>query len=136
MFFDRVHPDDRQLVMDAVRDALATGSVYDIEHRLVLPDGTQKIVHGRSDVIKDERGKPIKMIGTIQDITARKKAREKLLKANEELRTLFENMQEVYFSVDMEELGVFRIHWPPLFPNIWLPECELMQLDVSYRTEV
>lgn len=109
MFFDRVHPDDRQLVMDAVMNALATGSVYDIEHRLVLPDGTQKIVHGRSDVIKDERGKPIKMIGTIQDITARKKAREKLLKANEELRTLFENMQEVYFSVDMETYTLLQM---------------------------
>ncbi|CAF3754729.1 unnamed protein product [Rotaria sordida] len=35
----------------------------------------------------------------------------------------------------MEKKGAFRIYWPPLFPNIWLPECDYMQLDVSVRNQ-
>ena len=46
------------------------------------------------------------------------------------------NLSVTFFSVDMEKKGIFCIHWPPLFPNIWLPECEMMQLDVTIRTEV
>ncbi|CAF1289108.1 unnamed protein product [Adineta steineri] len=33
------------------------------------------------------------------------------------------------------EPGQYRIHWPPVFPNVWLVECDLLQLDVSIRTE-
>ncbi len=32
--------------------------------------------------------------------------------------------------------GEYKIHWPPLFPHIWIPECELSQLDVTIRYEV
>lgn len=43
-----------------------------------------------------------------------------------------------YHLIDMEGNwpGAYCIHWPPLFPNVWVPECQLMQLDVTIRTEV
>jgi hypothetical protein len=48
-----------------------------------------------------------------------------------------ENLLAKYvFFIDMEEMGVFRIHWPPLFPNIGLPECDFLQIDVTIGTQV
>lgn len=47
-----------------------------------------------------------------------------------------ENILSKYFFADMEEMGLFRIHWPPLFPNIRVPECGFGQLDVSVGSEV
>jgi len=110
IFFTRVHPEDIPLIEDAVKKSIETGEAYDIEHRIVLPDGTEKIVHERSDIIFDSTtNKPIKMIGTVQDITERKKADQQLKKANNELRTLFENMLEAYFIVDMKKYQITQI---------------------------
>ena len=69
MFMEVVHPDDRSLVEQAVSAALAcTTAGYAINHRVVRPDGTERVVHERGEVIR-EGGKPVTMIGTIQDVT-------------------------------------------------------------------
>lgn len=101
LFFERVHPDDRQRVNKAVFKSLRTCSPYILRHRLILPDGTEKIVLERAEVISDPlTGRPLKMQGTVQDVTEIEKSDEALRKANTELGLLFENMQEVFFSVD------------------------------------
>lgn len=110
LFINNVHPDDVELVQAAVDKSLQTGEAYDIEHRIVLANGVEKIVHGRSDVVIDPTtGRATKMIGTIQDITERKKIDQRLIKANEELRLLFENMQESFFTVDMRNYKLTQI---------------------------
>jgi PAS domain S-box-containing protein len=79
LFWSRVHPDDRDRIQAAVRHAIETGSVYSIEHRIVLGDGTERIVLERAELIHEEKtGRPLKFIGTIQDITDRKMAEERL----------------------------------------------------------
>lgn len=103
LFFDSVHPEDREIIIQAVTQAIEKGTCYSIEHRIMLPNGREKIVQERAEVVYDlNTGKPHKMIGTVQDITSRKRDELKLKNANEELRTLTENMQEVFFSVDVE----------------------------------
>lgn len=73
-FLALVYPADRQQVETAMRDALEQVSAYDVEHRLLCPDGTERIVHGKAEVICDANGKPVLMSGTLQDITLRKQA--------------------------------------------------------------
>lgn len=81
-FFKGVHPDDREKVKFAVQEALQSGKDYDIEHRICLPDGTEKIVHELSEVIVDEQtGKAVSMAGTVQDITEQKKLLHQLVGA-------------------------------------------------------
>ena len=88
-FLERVHPDDRRAVQEAVSRSLADPSVpYSIEHRVVRPDGAERIVHERGEVTFDDGGRPIRMIGTVQDITERKQAEEMLRRSQEELRRL------------------------------------------------
>ncbi len=74
-FLNSVHPDDRRAVGQAVQASLADPSVpYSIEHRVVRPEGAVRVVHERASVTFDEGGRPVRMIGTVQDITDRKRA--------------------------------------------------------------
>lgn len=110
LFFNCVHPDDRARVQEAVAASLHTGQLYDLDHKLLLKDGTEKIVREIGQIIiSTATGKPRKIIGTVQDITERVKARESLQNANAALRTLFENITEVFFSVDMLRYQTLQI---------------------------
>ncbi len=88
-FLEFVHPDDREAVKEAVTRSLADPSIpYGIEHRVVRPDHSERIVHERGEVTFDDGGRPIRMIGTVQDITERKRAEELIQRSQEELRRL------------------------------------------------
>ena len=74
-----VHPEDKQIVVQAVAEALRGGPRYDVEYRVVRPNGEVRLVHSQGDVIRDESGRPRRMFGTVQDITERKRAEERLV---------------------------------------------------------
>lgn len=110
IFFSRIHPDDVQMINDALANTIEKGVAYNIEHRIIQPDGKEKFVHGCGEIIYDSHTRqPLRIMGTIQDITVRKKAEEKFMQTSKELKTLFENMQEVYFSVDMTTYQLIQI---------------------------
>lgn len=73
-FLAAVHPEDRERVIGAVNACLERGRGYEIEHRVVWPDGTVKWLLERGAVIRDFDGTPVKMLGVVQDIDRRKRA--------------------------------------------------------------
>lgn len=79
-FLDNIHPDDRAFVDKAYTESVKNKTPYDIAHRLPLKDGTLKFVNERCKTFYDDAGKAVRSIGTIQDITERKKAEERLKK--------------------------------------------------------
>jgi PAS domain S-box-containing protein len=85
-----IHPDDQQIMVQAVAEALRGGPRYDVEYRVVRPDGEVRIVHSRGDVMRDGSGRPRRMFGTVQDITDRKRAEEELQRQKAQLDELFE----------------------------------------------
>src|SRR5665811_1042805 len=76
-FIGYIHPDDRDYVDNITKEALK-GKPYSIDFRIVLADGEERIVHEEGEVVFDEKNIPIRMTGTIQDITEFKKAEEKI----------------------------------------------------------
>jgi PAS domain S-box-containing protein len=74
-----IHPEDQQIMVQAVAEALRGGRRYDVEYRVVRPTGEVRIVHSQGDVLRDESGRPHRMFGTVQDITERKRAEQRLL---------------------------------------------------------
>jgi PAS domain S-box-containing protein len=78
--FDRfrsvLHPEDRQLVLQAVENTLRTGAEYEAEYRVILPDGRLRWIAGRGHVEFNGEGQPIRMRGATLDITKRKLAEE------------------------------------------------------------
>ncbi|MFH1495061.1 MAG: EAL domain-containing protein [Pseudomonadota bacterium] len=95
-FLHRVHPDDRDKVTQSVNAALDGGQSYNIEHRIVRPDGTERIVLELAEVIRDDTGRAVKMHGTVQDITERRAAEEGLRLADQ----VFENSIEGIIITD------------------------------------
>ncbi len=77
-FLESVHPDDRELVKNSVKQALDEKKPYGIEHRIVLPDGSIRFVHEQGEVTYDDNGNPVRMTGTLQDITERKHMEDRL----------------------------------------------------------
>jgi len=76
---DLIHPEDKQIMVQAVAEALRGGRRYDVEYRVVRPNGEVRLVHSQGDVMRDESGRPRRMFGTVQDITERKQAEQRLM---------------------------------------------------------
>ena len=73
-FLAAIHPDDRQSVIDAINASIERDVPYEIEHRVVWQDGTVRWLLERGGVNRDANGLPLKMLGVVQDITARVEA--------------------------------------------------------------
>lgn len=67
-----LHPDDRDYVKATIDEAMSQGMSYDIEHRIVRPDGTVRHIHGQGAVETDEEGTLQAVVGVARDITDRK----------------------------------------------------------------
>ncbi len=80
-FLAAVVPDDRQKVKAAMAHVRSTRRPYEVEHRILRPDGTVRYVREHADCIADDTGKLVRMIGTVQDITDYKQLEEQFLQA-------------------------------------------------------
>jgi two-component system sensor histidine kinase UhpB len=87
-FSEAIHCDDRARRNAAMAAALGGGPPYNMEFRIIRPDKSVRFVHSRGQLICDEAGKPVRMIGMAQDITERKRAAKELEEANHQLRFL------------------------------------------------
>ena len=83
-FISAIHPDDKKFVSDAVNNCVMKGDKYNIEHRVLWPDGTVRWLQERGDVVRDKHNEPSHMLGVVQDITSRKEAEKALLDAIED----------------------------------------------------
>ena len=84
-FADFVHPDDRDTVLANLRKTYGTGEPYNLDYRIVWPDGTVRYIEERSRSVLDQTGKVTSASGTIQDITERKLIEEEIRRLNEGL---------------------------------------------------
>ena len=92
-FLGAIHPEDRERVNKAYTDSLKKKSPYNIAHRLLMRDGTIKYVNECGETFYDKEGKPLRSVGTVQDITERKLVEEKLRESEERLRITLEETQ-------------------------------------------
>ncbi len=77
LVFQRIHPDDRDLVQQIIDDASEEREYLDFEHRLIMPDGSVKHLHVMARALTPSSGK-LEFVGAVTDITAVKQAEEKL----------------------------------------------------------
>lgn len=101
-FLDNIHPDDRVFVDKAYTESVKNKTPYDIVHRLPLKDGTLKFVNERCKTFYDDAGKAVRSIGTIQDITERKKVEEALRESETKFREMAELLPEVVYECDAQ----------------------------------
>ena len=80
-FYELVHADDREVLRAARAAALEYDKPFDIEHRIVRTDGSVRWVHERASIVRDSDGRPLRMVGTVQDITERRQLEDQLRQA-------------------------------------------------------
>jgi PAS domain S-box-containing protein len=95
LFYNHVHPDDIRKIEIARDYAYKNKVPYMLDHRIILPDGSERIVHEQAEIVYDEFGNPQRMVGTVQDITERMNAE----KEKDKLEHQFQHVQK------MESIG-------------------------------
>ena len=97
-------------MVQAITEALRGGSRYDIEYRVVRPNGEMRLVHSQGDVMRDDSGRPRRIFGTVQDITERKRAEEELRRSEADLRKVQAELAHVTRLTTMGELTASIAH--------------------------
>jgi PAS domain S-box-containing protein len=101
VFYNYIHPDDRGHVDDAIKKAL-NGKPFGIDYRIVSAVGEERVVHAQGEVTFDENYTAIRMRGTVQDITERKRAEEKLRESEQRLQAVIDGSPGIIFLKDLE----------------------------------
>lgn len=106
-----VHVQDREKVDKLLHRLIVADERYDVEFRILrLHDGEERYIHSVAELVKDEYGKPRKILGVIRDMTEQKQAELKLLQSYEELTALNEELtaSEEELKLKYEELNTHK----------------------------
>ena len=118
-YLNIVHPDDRKFIEKSMEEAFSGAKPFSVDHRIISPDGTVRIVHVETEAAFDEAGKPVRMSGTIQDITERRRAEEELAL----LQTLSLAINEADDLKSALKVAIRKVcdvtGW--IFAEVWLP---------------
>ena len=117
MFAERLHPEDRERVLASVDQAVATGANYEIEFRILYPNGTIRWALTQGKVFYDPNGQPLRMAGIDIDITGRKQSEAILQESEERFRQLAENIDAVFWIKEASEIRVRYVS--PAYERLW-----------------
>jgi PAS domain S-box-containing protein len=125
-----IHPEDRARVAAASEAALRGGTRYDVEYRILRPDGTVRVVHSQGDITRDESGRALRQFGVMQDITELWQAQQELRSRQDMLDLAQKAARAVAFDWHIGERES---------ENRWSPDLEAMYglepgtFDRTYR---
>ena len=99
-----VHPDDREYATQRYNEVVHDGKPYDLECRVVRPDGCLRFVQSLGEAIQSPDGTVVRLVGALLDITERKQSEDNLARLNRTLQTLYQCNQALVHATDEYEL--------------------------------
>jgi PAS domain S-box-containing protein len=104
-FLDFVHPADRAAVQKSVNSALKAGTAFSHQERIVRPDGQIRHLQSVGEIVRDESGAPIRLLGVCLDVTARKDAENALRNSEQSYQFLLKGVRDyAIYMLDPEGL--------------------------------
>lgn len=132
-FLQLVHPEDRAAVDRAFQESLHLDTPQKIDHRIVMADGRIKFVQERWQAIFDSSGKPVRVIGTCQDITEQKQAEEAVRESEERFRLVSKATNDAIWDWD---LLTDAHYWNEGFETLFGYDREKLQLTIQAWTSL
>lgn len=105
-FLSLIHPEDKKLVNDAFTKSLELKTPYSVEHRLLFKDGTIKYVREKGQTSYSENSKPLRTIGTVQDITEEIHLKNQIEQERNFVSTIIESANAIIAVIDSK--GVMK----------------------------
>ena len=99
-----VDPEDRQYAMERYDQLVRDGRPYNIQYRIIRPDGSIRFVQSMAEAIRNTDGTLVRFSGALLDVTERKQAEDKLARLNRTLQTLYQCNQALVHATDEYEL--------------------------------
>ncbi len=109
-FMQYVHPDDRESLKRSLGEGLTSGNPLESDYRIILGDGSQRYVHVDAEIILSESGEPALVRGTLQNITERVMAEQKLRESEERFRAIFEQAAVGVAQIDTSTGRFIRVN--------------------------
>jgi len=100
-FLTYLPPEDSSELGQAVDQAIAAGTAYEVEYRFIRPSGEVLHVISRGEAVLDDQGNLLKLVGTVTDISDRKRTELDLLHQKELFRQVTETIREVFYVFDL-----------------------------------
>jgi len=107
-FWQRIHPDDRSSLKEAIQRALRDKADFVVDYRILLPDGTLKHIRSATHVVVNSSGEVVERLGTAVDVTERVDAEEALRRSEEKFRHLFDTMPAIAFIAQPDGFTEFQ----------------------------
>ncbi len=104
------HPDDMARLRQAVEVAAADGTPYELELRAIRKDGEIRVCVARGIAEMVLGARAVRLFGSLQDITERKRAEETLRESEDKYKKLIENIPDIIFTIDLEGKITFVSH--------------------------
>jgi len=110
LFEERIHPDDKKKTLNRYRKALKARVNFEIEYRIILPDGTERIVFHQGEPVLDENEEITSYRGIAQNITIQKKAENKIMEAR---NLLHASQKAAHIGSWWVSISDMTFHWTP-----------------------
>ncbi|MGM0593786.1 MAG: EAL domain-containing protein, partial [Pseudomonadota bacterium] len=95
-----IYWEDRQPYFSALEEALSGRTSLERQFRVLLPNDELRVLHDTGELLLDEEGEPVRMLGVMCDITGRVKAEQQIETANREFNRILNHMQDTYYRTD------------------------------------
>jgi PAS domain S-box-containing protein len=97
---EAIHPEDRDAAFAAWSQTVSQGSEFEVEYRLVPRSGPSSLVHARASAVLGSQGEITGYVGTVQNITAARRAEESLRASEQRTRAIIDNMMSGLITID------------------------------------
>jgi len=106
-----VHPDDREEVENSLRNAVEGKSKHDMEHRMVRPDGQLIHISATAELIRGDDGTPLRLLGTVLDISERKLIEEEVSREKELTELYINSLHGLFYVFDDKKIVRWNHEW-------------------------